>query len=121
MLNTLDRQRRDEQRLASIEEVAIRFPWESRNPEPPDGSEVWLAENLNMSPQELLQALRAELSGVEEQVLLLMLEGVRESARYAEVMGIHHWDESAQRREVKRVKDRLAKKLQRFGRKIDKA
>ena len=53
-------------------------------------------------------------------ILLLMLEGVRETHRYAQVMGIANQDETVQRREVKRAKDRLIKQLQRFGQRVGK-
>jgi hypothetical protein len=68
-----------------------------------------------------LAALDAELDPIDKDILLLMMEGVRETHRYAQVMGIVHQDEMEQRREVKRAKDRLIKQLQRFGQNIGKS
>jgi hypothetical protein len=50
-----------------------------------------------------------------------MLEGVRETRQFAQVMGISHLDEESQRVAVKKAKDRLGKQLQRFGRRIGKS
>jgi hypothetical protein len=68
--------------------------------------------------EDILEALSDELSAVDEQILLLILEGVRDGRRYAEVMQITHLDGPTQRREIKRAKDRITKKLQRFGKKL---
>lgn len=48
-----------------------------------------------------------------QQVLTLMIDGVRETSAYAEVLGITDLPEAAQRKQVKQVKDRLKKRLQR--------
>lgn len=55
----------------------------------------------------------AALSAKERAVLELMIEGVRDTAVYAEVLGLLHSSAEVRRTEVKRVKDRLQK---RFGR-----
>jgi RNA polymerase sigma factor (sigma-70 family) len=49
----------------------------------------------------------------EQRVLELLAEGERSTAAYAQVLGIADLPESDQRREVKRVKDRLKRRLQR--------
>ena len=71
--------------------------------------------NTDWSFTEIVQALEAQLDREEKRCLWLMLEGVRDNARYVEVLDLAEMDEADQRAEVKRVKDRLAKKLQRFG------
>jgi DNA-directed RNA polymerase specialized sigma24 family protein len=53
------------------------------------------------------------LSEVEKRVLELMLAGERHTEAYAAVMGISDLPVEEQRREVKRVKDRLKKRLER--------
>jgi hypothetical protein len=78
----------------------------------------WLLEHTDMSLSEILKTLDAELDEQEKKVLMLMLEGVRESSRYAQILGVSQLDKASQRREVKRAKDRLMKKLQRFGQRI---
>jgi low affinity Fe/Cu permease len=44
-----------------------------------------------------------------------MLDHVRETRAFAEVLGIEHEDEAEQRRIVKRNKDRIKKRIQRLG------
>ena len=51
-------------------------------------------------------------------VLFLMLEGERDTASFAEVMGISDLDTAVQRREVKKIKDRIIKRLQRLGKSL---
>ena len=79
----------------------------------------WLQQHTNLSSEEIISLLEQELTDEDQQMLLLMLEGVRDSEQYAAVMGISQWDTGEQRAEVKRAKDRLTKKLSRFGSKID--
>lgn len=53
----------------------------------------------------------AALSAPERAVLELMIEGVRDTEAYAAVLGIAHRSADERRAEVKRVKDRLQKRL----------
>ena len=64
----------------------------------------------------LLARLR-ELVGDDRewQVLVLMLEEVRDYDQYARVLGVEDLPLAARRREVKRVKDRITKRLIRGG------
>jgi hypothetical protein len=67
------------------------------------------------APAELIQAARAEAAHLNEQdreLVRLIDEGVRETAVYAEVLGIRHLPVERQRKEVKRHKDRLKKSLE---------
>lgn len=59
--------------------------------------------------------LRERLSGEERRVLDLMLAGERRTAAFAEAAGLCHLAPEEQRREVKRVKDRIKKRLEREG------
>lgn len=61
---------------------------------------ISLGEDATFTPEEL---------GVYE----LMRQGERRTAAFAAVLGIGHLDELEQRREVKRVKDRIKRRLQR--------
>ena len=79
----------------------------------------WLQENTSLSLSELLDDLNNFLDGNEKQVLLLMLDGIRETDRYAEVMQLERLDSESRRAEVKRAKDRLLKKLRRYGKSIN--
>lgn len=66
-------------------------------------------------PEELLQAARSELEGFSDQdreFLMLLGEGVRETAPYAEVLSIAHLPVGVQRDEVNRNKARLKARLE---------
>lgn len=51
----------------------------------------------------------------DRQILHLMMDHVRETREFAEVLGIENKDEAEQRRIVKRNKDRIKKRIQRLG------
>jgi RNA polymerase sigma factor (sigma-70 family) len=51
----------------------------------------------------------------DRQILHLMMDQVRETRVFAEVLGIENKDEAEQRRIVKRNKDRIKKRIQRLG------
>lgn len=121
MLNIIDKNRRRERRLLSIDEPGAQQQLADENDLLDQMAlDEWLQEHTELSRQEILQALNAELSEMDKEVLLLMVDGVRESRRYAEVMNLTHLDVVAQRKEVKRAKDRLNKQLRRFGKRIDR-
>lgn len=50
----------------------------------------------------------------EEEVLRLMVEGVRQTERYAQAIGLSESDPAAQQHEVKKMKDRLKKRVRRI-------
>lgn len=116
MLNAIDKQTRRQSRLASLEDPLVELQVGGRNNiQETFELDEWLQQHTDLSLPEILRRLSSELDEVDEQVLLLMLEGVRETERYADVMGLEWADVENQRREVKRAKDRVMKKLQRFG------
>lgn len=121
MLNAIDRENRYERRLLSLDEPATRIELTEQDSvsSPEFELEQWLQQHTDYSRQEILRALDAELDSVDRQLLLLMLDGVRETEPYAAVMDISHHDLVKQRREVKRAKDRLTKKLRRFGKRLN--
>jgi len=119
VLNLLDKNRRRERRLVNLEDLSAES--EGNPIEEHFALDEWLEQHTDLSRQELLAALDAELDPSDKDILLLMMEGVRETHRYAQVMGITYQDEMEQRREVKRAKDRLIKQLQRFGQHIGKS
>lgn len=59
--------------------------------------------------------VRAGLTEGEARALALMRQGERKTGVYAEALGIAHLNAEAQRREVKRVKDRVQKRIERAG------
>jgi DNA-directed RNA polymerase specialized sigma24 family protein len=122
MLNAIDKQSRHEKHLTGIEKLAVELETWGRNlfQRQFDPGE-WLQQYTDASFEEILTDLQADLDAADEQILLLMLDGVRDSNRYAEVMGISHLEISAQRRAVKRAKDRITQKLRRLGDRIGRS
>lgn len=66
-------------------------------------------------PPAVVERAKGALDGFDDRdraLLDLLGGGVRETSAYAEVLGINHLDVDAQRREVKRHKDRLKARLE---------
>jgi RNA polymerase sigma-70 factor (ECF subfamily) len=63
----------------------------------------------------LLQELLQDCTSEERRVVELMLDGQRETRIFAEAIGQGHLPLQEQKREVKRVKDRIKKRLERGG------
>jgi DNA-directed RNA polymerase specialized sigma24 family protein len=116
MLNLLDKHGRADKRLLDIDDPYVQalLPAEDAIAEASELDD-WLSQHTQLSRQQLLQTLDNELTRTDKAVMLLMFDGVRDSRQYAFALGISHLDTGQQRAEVKRAKDRLTKKLQRFG------
>lgn len=118
-LNLIDKQSRHERPLHPLDDPAIQQQLPPENSlDDHFGLDEWLAQFTHHSRQEIMEILDHEWDAVDKQLLLLLIEGVRESERYAEILQITHLAAAAQRTEVKRAKDRLNKKLQRLGRRL---
>ena len=63
----------------------------------------------------IVESIRVACSEPERVVLELLIDGERESIRYATPLGVEHLPEKEMRREVKRVQDRLKKRIERKG------
>ncbi len=61
----------------------------------------------------MIAPVREGLSDAESKALELLLDGERKTAVFAEALGIGHLPTTDQRAEVKRVKDKLKKRIQR--------
>ncbi|MEZ4492460.1 MAG: hypothetical protein R3C29_03995 [Dehalococcoidia bacterium] len=108
LLNKLDsikRRARRELVREPVELDAFR-----RNKESEDAQDAASARRAELLEHD---AMRVAKDATEEAVLNLMLDGVRETERYAEVLGLQSAALREQRRAVKRVKDRLTKRLER--------
>jgi hypothetical protein len=77
---------------------------------------------LNETIAEKMAVLRRRVAAVDEDLspgeidaLLLVMDGERKTERFAEALGITHLPLAEQRREVKRFKDRMGKRLVRSG------
>ncbi|MCB8945117.1 MAG: hypothetical protein H6658_15330 [Ardenticatenaceae bacterium] len=119
MLNLIDKQRRRGERVVGLESTAVlhTIP-DTGEMESHFELDLWLQEHTDLPRQEIYDRLAGELAAADKVILSLILEGVRATADYAAVMGIGHLSEPAQRREVKRAKDRILKQLRRFGQNI---
>jgi DNA-directed RNA polymerase specialized sigma24 family protein len=114
--NALDKQQRREQRLIELDQHSVELNASSRYIEQEyfDVAD-WLKEFTDRSPKDVIAELLKEFDPVEQRALQLMLEGVRDTAQYAEILDIADLDNASQTREVKRLKDRIKKRIQRFG------
>ena len=77
---------------------------------------IQLAEQSRELADTVPEAVRRTLSEKERRVLELILVRERRTAVYAEACGILHLTPQEQRREVKRLKDRLKKRMERSRR-----
>ena len=119
MLNAIEKASRMDRQLSDIDDPAIQN-LVSKHSQTEEYGEVddWLIEHSELSLSEIINELDTELDDYEKKVLMLMLEGVRDSESYAEVLGLGEADKDTQQRVAKKAKDRLTKKLRRFGRRI---
>ena len=115
LMSAINKENRLHQRLTSLDGLANR----AQKPEDSEDSQVvldgLLQRHTDWSFGEIVKALEKHLDRSEKRCLWLMLEGARDNARYVEALDLKGKDEASQRAEVKRAKDRLVKKLQRFG------
>jgi hypothetical protein len=119
MLNAIDKEKRRQQHLSSFEEHLLQDRMLDEDLAANNSPfENWLQDYQQLSYSELLDGLDSFLNETEKKVLKLMLEGVRETDPYAETLELTHLDVKSRRKEVKRVKDRLIKKLRRYGKSI---
>jgi RNA polymerase sigma-70 factor (ECF subfamily) len=68
---------------------------------------------------DLPATIRQQLTDVEQRFWDQMQQGERRHSVFADILGVTHLPENEQRREVKRVKDRLKKRQERAGGKHD--
>ena len=71
-------------------------------------------------PPDLLALVRSSFDTSEWQVVQLMLDGERRTSVYAAALGLTQLAELDRVRTVKRVKDRLQKRLQRLASRIER-
>lgn len=63
----------------------------------------------------MLTLVELFLDAHDRELIELMAEGEHESERYARVLGVDHLDIAERRRRVKQAKDRVRRRLKRFG------
>lgn len=115
VLNALERERRRAGRLAPLEDVELRSP--ARNTQWADASDPIDAVSDALGG-EVIASLRSYFDEREWEVVQLMTEGERRTEVFAGLLGLHDRPRAEQACEVKRVKDRLKKRLQRHWPKV---
>ncbi len=112
--NLLQREARHRARLIPLDPVAHAH--QARNDEQ-DTDEEEITLPPGVTREQVLQALRSKVTDEQDwRVLeLMVIENERRTEVYAQVLGIGHLPRDAQRREVKRAKDRLNKVMHRLG------
>ncbi len=114
--NETKRQQRRARRLADVDDPVVELELQKRNTL--QELDLTYEDTSEYSLQEIRAELESELNTTERCVLALLLDDVRETSRYAEAMEITHLDDLTQAREVKRVKDRLKKRMERLGKRL---
>lgn len=110
--NLLARERRHRGRSASMEVVELSSV-RGKYLRDDAGDPALLIEHEAEPAQEV--AVPPGLTAAEERALALMRDGERKTVAYAAALDIAHLPMEDQRREVKRVKDRLKKRIERSG------
>ena len=119
MLNAIDKANRHNKRHQPLDDPTLQDQLPTLDLLTQTGElDEWLQTHTKLTRTELLQKLDKDLDKSDKEMLLLMFDGVRDTAPYAEVLGISHLPKSEQQAEVKRAKDRIQKRLQRFGNQI---
>jgi hypothetical protein len=100
---------------------AVELHGVARNPttEDTDDPAEIVARRGNTAPG-LLAAVRATFDPQEQAVVALMLDGERRTSVYARLLDLEHLTTADQAREVKRVKDRLDKRLRRLAPRVQR-
>ena len=106
MLNLMAKESRHARGRVSLESVEF---------ERSDGNDVSERVAENLDGRRLIEELERGMTPEERAVFSLMLEGERSSQVAADAMGIGYLPSREQAREVKRVKDRIKKRIQRMG------
>lgn len=111
--NLLQREGRHRARLVPLDPVA--HDTLARNDEQDEDDEIALPPGVTR--EQVLQALWDKVQDPRDQEVLrlMVIEEERRTEVFARVLGVTHLPWEAQRREVKRVKDRLHKVIRRVG------
>jgi hypothetical protein len=111
--NLLQREGRHRAHLVPLDPVAHGTP--ARNDEQDEDDEIALPPGVTR--EQVLQALWDKVQDPRDREVLrlMVIEQERRTEVFARVLGIEHLPRDAQRREVKRVKDRLNKMMRRLG------
>jgi RNA polymerase sigma-70 factor, ECF subfamily len=110
LLNVLEREHRHHRNRENRD--CVELAADDRNPPTEE-----VADDLPSFDDCAVAAEIASFSDLERQVFNLMKDGERQTFMYIPVLGIENLPKEDQAREVKRMKERIIKRLQRAGRK----
>jgi hypothetical protein len=105
------RHRRGRVTMEAVEDSPSAGKYLGRNDDPSEG--LQLREEVEKADGKIFRFVREGLSDGEHQALELMRRGERKTAAFARVLGIEHLAKKEQQAEVKRVKDKLKKRIER--------
>ncbi len=114
MLNELEKRKRRNKRIVQLDEEFVELQSEDGNSIQEDIDD-WLLKYTSISREQLLQELSDELSPIDIQIVISMSDGIRDVEHYSAIIGVQNLSAEERKREVKRAKDRIKKKLERFG------
>jgi hypothetical protein len=115
VLNALQSERRRADRHVSLDDVELRSPARNRQWASATDPADTVVKALD---DEQAAAVREHFMGRDREIVDLMWDGERRTEVFADVLGLQGrpWEEQV--REVKRVKDRLKKRMQRLWRRM---
>ncbi|SRR5713226_7663726 len=119
LLNALKSAERRAAHHAPLEDVELGGTARNPTTEDRDDPAEIVARRGDTAPG-LLAAVRAAFDAREQAVIELMLERKRDTRVYARLLGLEHLSAADQAREVKRVKDRLDKRLRRLAPRVQR-
>jgi hypothetical protein len=114
LLNILKKEQRHWHGRVSVQDVedsALAGKYLGSHEDPSE--RLQLQEEIEKANREILCFVRQGLSDGERQALEMMRQGERSTAAFARVLGIEQLPKEAQQAEVKRVKDKLKKRIER--------
>lgn len=112
--NALRGERRRSRLLVRVQHVELAGPTGKRPVESAEDPAEMVARSEPLSPR-TLALVRSAFDDAEWEIVQLMLDGERRTGPYAALLGLAERPPQEQARQVKRVKDRLLKRLQRLA------
>lgn len=106
MQNLLDKERRHAKGRTSLDDVEFSAS---------DGNDISDAVIDRIEAHRIRDELARDMTGQEMIVFDLMVDGECSSEVAADALGIEHLSPSRRRREVKRIKDRITRRIRRRG------
>lgn len=114
LLNLLRRENRHRHEPLDEKNVELASVAGNYSGRVPDPLQILCDQEDDQVRQDVAEKVRASLSASEQVVLERMLAGDRETGAYAAALGITHLPVEEQRKQVKRVKDRITKRIERM-------